>query len=238
MHKSGTTLVSQILHHSGINMVDDLDESMSYDGGNKYERQSILHLNMDILGVSDYQVVDLAVPAELTVTEEQQRRIEDIVSTCGEKYENWGFKDPRTCLVYPLWERALPEHKLIIVYRHPSQLWARFAGHSLRGSFKVPFSAWQYLSRWYEHNINILDYLRDTSREHVVLSYNKLMTEDREYDRLQEFVGYDLVDRRRKDLYRSRDCDYPVLKALDKLLKLKRGHDIHGVMDMLESHRG
>lgn len=40
MHKSGTTLVSQILHHSGIPMGDGFDENVTYDGGNKYERES------------------------------------------------------------------------------------------------------------------------------------------------------------------------------------------------------
>jgi hypothetical protein len=45
MHKSGTTLVSEILHHSGINMGDDIDEHVSYDRGNKYEHESTLGLN-------------------------------------------------------------------------------------------------------------------------------------------------------------------------------------------------
>ncbi len=37
MHKSGTTLVAEMLHKSGINM-GDFDESVSYDIGNQYER--------------------------------------------------------------------------------------------------------------------------------------------------------------------------------------------------------
>ena len=37
MHKSGTTLISQILHHSGVNMGGaEIETSRSYDEGNKY----------------------------------------------------------------------------------------------------------------------------------------------------------------------------------------------------------
>lgn len=237
MHKSGTTLVSQILHHSGVNMDDDLDESVSYDKGNKYERQSILHLNMDILGVNDYQVIDLAAPERPEASAEQRARMDRIVADCVDRYEDWGFKDPRACLVYPLWDEALPEHKIIVVYRHPSQLWKRFAGHSLLGSYKMPFSAWKYLNRWYEHNMNIIDYLKSTPHEYLVLSYTELMSSDDEFARLQGFVDCELVDRRRKDLFRSRNGSNLLLRVAERMLKMKRGHSVEEVLVQLDAFR-
>ena len=56
MHKSGTTLVSQMLHQSGINM-GDFDPLVSYDRGNQYERESALQLDMDIMRAKDDQVL-------------------------------------------------------------------------------------------------------------------------------------------------------------------------------------
>ena len=48
MHKSGTTLVSQMLHQSGIAMVSDVDDR-SYDQGNHFERLSTNMLNKQLL---------------------------------------------------------------------------------------------------------------------------------------------------------------------------------------------
>ena len=48
MHKSGTTLVSQTLHASGINM-GDFDSSLTYDTNNKFERHNTQELNRDML---------------------------------------------------------------------------------------------------------------------------------------------------------------------------------------------
>lgn len=237
MHKSGTTLVSQILHHSGINMVDDLDESVSYDQGNKYERQSALHLDMDILGVRGYGIIDLAAPERLVATAEQRARMAEIIDGCASRYSDWGFKDPRACLAYPLWRELLPEHKLIVVYRPAAQLWSRFADHSFLGSYKKPSSAWRYLCRWYEHNTAVLAHLADTSCGYLVLSYTELMTDDREFDRLQSFVGRDLSDRRRKDLFRGQDRTYSLLQAADWWLKRRQGMGSRDVMDRLDAYR-
>jgi len=218
-------------------MVDDLDESISYDKGNKYERQTILHLNMEILGVRDYQVIDLAAPTRLEISADQQARMNRIVKDNAARYGDWGFKDPRTCLVYPLWSKSLPEHKVIVVYRHPSQLWKRFAGHSLLGSYKMPFSAWKYMIRWHEHNMNILRYLRSTSCEYLVLSYSELMQSDEEFERLQRFVGRKLVDRRRKDLFRSRNRANLLLMVAERMLKWNRGLSVDEILARLDEYR-
>src|SRR5262245_61853891 len=126
MHKSGTTLVSQILHDSGINMGEDFDAKVSYDEGNKYERETALALNLDILKVGNYRIIDLPNPDELQLTPQQRLCMREIIQNCNSRYTDWGFKDPRTTLVYPLWVSELPEHKLIAIYRTPEEIWPRF----------------------------------------------------------------------------------------------------------------
>jgi hypothetical protein len=238
MHKSGTTLVAQILHHSGVNMVDDLDENVSYDQGNKYERQSVLRINMDILGLPNYEVIGLEAPSAIGATPDQRRRMEDIVTACAESYGDWGFKDPRTCLTYPLWADVLPEHKIIAVYREPGQLAKHFVSpHPLR-AYRAPATTWRYINRWYEYNMMIIKHLNMSSRGHLMLSYNELMRGDREFDRLQAFVGRELVDRRRKDLYRGRDAGNSLFRACDWLLKRRRGRSTSDVMALLGRLRG
>jgi len=99
MHKSGTTLIAQILHHSGVNM-GEIDDSVSYDSGNKYERHSTLQLNEDILGQGSVNSIELTAPDMLSLSDSQRERMRQIIASNEAKYNgNWRFKEPRTCLV-------------------------------------------------------------------------------------------------------------------------------------------
>jgi len=58
MHKSGTTLISQILHKSGINM-GEFNEDVSYDQGNQHERPAAQKINREILKCGDAHSLDV-----------------------------------------------------------------------------------------------------------------------------------------------------------------------------------
>jgi hypothetical protein len=202
MHKSGTTLVSQILHHSGIHM-GEIDPNIGYDRGNQYERESTRDINEEILGSQDRLSIDIAAPAQLTMTSAQRGRMQALIETCSREHSDWGFKDPRTTLVYPLWAEVLPQHKLIVVYRALDELWQRYRPklHRRYRDFKV---AHKLAQRWYEHNLNILKILQGTPMDTLALEFGQLMHSQAEFERFQAFVGRPLVDQRRSDLYRHR----------------------------------
>ena len=236
MHKSGTTLVSQILHHSGINM-GEFDESVSYDKGNKYERQSTLDLDMDILGTDSYEVLDLRRPDAPDLSPTHRSRMREIIQDCEERFRDWGFKDPRSALIYQLWREELPQHKIIAVFRDPAQVWPRFKWHGRR-KYHTNFSrADSYLQRWWEHNANILRFLRETEMDFLVIDYHKLMTTDDEFQRLQDFVGRPLQDRRKPELYRSKARRDLFIRYADLMLRLRRGQTSHALMRELDWFR-
>ena len=58
MHKSGTTLLSQVLHHSGIDM-GEIPDGVSYDKGNKYEDQESFHINMELIRAPDDEIEEI-----------------------------------------------------------------------------------------------------------------------------------------------------------------------------------
>lgn len=204
MHKSGTTLISQVLHHSGINM-GEFDASVSYDYGNKYERQSTLRLNEDILGQRDVNSIHLVAPKDLTLSDEHLKRMRQVVDENNLVYGyNWGFKDPRTCLVYPLWASELPDHKMIAIYRNPYELWLRYRPRKLTSRYLKFFLAPELLARWFEYNTNILTFLREAVADCLLLEYQQLMMSQKEFDRLQDFVNVKLNDQRQMGLYRHR----------------------------------
>ncbi len=202
MHKSGTTLLSQILHHSGINM-GDFDEGISYDRGNKYERQTVLNLDMRILGTTDFGVLDLHSSRRPDLSEGVWTEMRKIIADGEALGGDWGFKDPRNVLVYDLWKKELPEHRIIATYREPSEVWPRFKW-GFKRSYRNFRRADEYLTIWQDHNLNLINILEKSTSDYLLLSYRDLMTDDRAFEKLQEFVGRDLEDRRRSGLYRSK----------------------------------
>ncbi|RLC76275.1 MAG: hypothetical protein DRJ03_19985 [Chloroflexi bacterium] len=237
MHKSGTTLVAEMLHHSGVNMGDAISVGVSYDRGNKYERETTLRLDMDILGAQEFSVLHLTMPPTLYLTEAQRTRMREIIQICNNRYTHWGFKDPRASLVYPLWAEELPEHKLIAIYRSPEEIWPRFRYNGARYFYTNPRRAWAFISRWCEHNANILSYLHHSTMDCLVLNYQALMTTQAEFDRLQAFVGFPVDDRRKPDLYRSRTQTYPTLQVVAWLIGKQTGWTPERIIEQFETLR-
>ena len=237
MHKSGTTLVSQILHRSGISMGEHFDAGVSYDHGNKYEREAVLGLNMAILDAGGYGVLGMGAERGTEMTFEQRELMRAVIRDCGARHDDWGFKDPRTALTYGLWREELPEHKVVAIFREPSQVWPRFKWRGRRKYLANFLYAQDYLNRWYEHNANILAFLESGASEALVLGYHELMTSDAEFDRLRRFVGRDLDDQRRPGLYRSKHPTDVFIRYADRRLRGREGRGSGDVMAELAAWR-
>jgi hypothetical protein len=234
MHKSGTTLVSQILHHSGISM-GEIDTQWDYDSANKYEDQEFLHLNMELIRALDYEVLYVPPPEDLTATTEQRERTRRLLAERSARHADWGFKDPRTTLAYPLWAEELPEHRIIAVWRPPEEIWPRFAAPGPPLWHEEPKRAWNFVLRWCEHNRLMVDSLRATRRDYFLMNYGDFMTGDAALRRLEEFVGRPLDDQRRKDLYRGKRKRYPSYEIAKRLVKWRTGNDPDEVTRELRS---
>jgi hypothetical protein len=238
MHKSGTTLISQILHHSGINMGENLDVHLSYDRGNKYERETAVNLNKEILRINNGNQSSINLdPAGIQPTESQRTRIREVIRNCNEIHPHWGFKDPRTALTYPFWASELPEHKIITIFRSPAEIWPRFLYRRWYHSFKNPYSAWTLMRGWSRYNTKILSYLENTRMDFLVLSYREFITGDVEFNRLQEFIGRKLNDQRQKSLYRSRNESHRLLKMAAWLVYKQTGDRPEAIIKAFEALR-
>jgi hypothetical protein len=233
MHKSGTTLVSQILHHGGIDM-GRIDQDVSYDRGNKYEDPESLALNMELIRAPDTEVLYVPAPDPPMATDAQQERMRRFIAERSAKHADWGFKDPRTVLVYPLWERELPEHRIIGVWRAPEEIWPRFAAPGLRLLHQEPKRAWHYVLRWCEHNERLLDVVRRAPERSLLLHYRDFMTGTAGFDRLQRFVGRELPDQRRASLYRGKRRRYPSYEVAKALVRMRTGRDPDPLVRELE----
>lgn len=234
MHKSGTTLIAEILHHSGIRMVDDTDTELGYDTGNKYERSSTKQLNHDILGSEGTHSLEVPQPRQLSSTPDQRARMQQLVRQLDAPQTDWGFKDPRTCITYPLWASVLPPHRLIVVYRSPQEVWQHYRKSSTRRRFSLTMNP---LEGWCAYNELILGYLKQTAMPFVVLNYELFMTTQPEFDRLRQFIGRRLDDRRKMDLYRSKPSASVAAKALWLMNRLQTGDKPERLARQIETHR-
>lgn len=201
MHKSGTTLVSECLHHSGIPMVEDGNATANYDGGQKWEREatkSFNHLMLGSAGAHSIAVGGRRVSDAGLALEGLMRGLGVALSAA---HPTWGFKDPRTCLTYEAWARVLPNHRLIAVYRDPWTVLAHYRKQAEPDS--RTFDAGQVLARWCEYNHAIIHYVTHSTKPALVLRYENLMRSHDEFQRLETFIGKPLRDMRNPALMRS-----------------------------------
>jgi len=230
MHKSGTTLVSRLLHESGIHM-GDFDQQLDYGAGNKFERMEAQAANMKIIDgllvdsltyfVRRYSEpnVDSAghprnrdseayVRKQALATRLAEPGVRDLVrpviDACEHRHADWGFKDPRTCLTYPVWRDCLPEHRLIVVYRGLGQVLERS-----RARVRHPIRALRVLQNWAFYNQRILEIVESTEYPCLVLRYEQLMAADGGLKILSDFVGRPVKDARERRLYRTRSTTGP-----------------------------
>lgn len=233
MHKSGTTMLSQILHDSGINM-GDFDETKKYDEGNKYERLETHDLNIEILGTK-YMEHSLNVSEVVkdfsAVSPEILQKLKDFIRTTDAKYNEWGFKDPRTCLTYSIWKDVLPSHKIVAVYRHPSELWSHYRRQKFWHLIKYISICWKSMNAWYVYNREVLNILKATAEPFFLAEYNQFMLKPEIFKSLCEFTQTALKDSRNSSMYRSKQHSDFLFRLILWLHKTVLGHDIMGLYE-------
>jgi len=236
MHKSGTTLIARTLHLSGINM-GDFDDAVSYDKGNKYEREDTLRFNMDMLGckLSDLSqsVVQIADPQSI-LNHQIINSMKQFIITTDSKYTNWGFKDPRSCLTYSIWKAIIPDHRLIAVFRHPLELWHHYRPKHFRDKKVSLYICFNALKAWYVYNFEILKYLRASNDSTIVLDYGDFMASEMPLQNLNRFTGISLLDCRKPELYRNSMQKNAVYRVIGWLHRRLFSRDLHALYDELK----
>ncbi|MBC2836153.1 sulfotransferase family protein [Paragemmobacter straminiformis] len=199
MHKSGTTLLSQMLDASGIGMIEGVD-SRSYDQGNHFERLSTNGLNKRLLGCGEANSLRVITP--YAAGPDHADRIAEaraLASEIAAPGGDWGFKDPRSCLTHAFWAEALPDLRVICVYRSAASVRRHYTA---RKHLSVSRGA-RALRAWYLYNHGMLAAYDSTApARRILLNYETLLTDDAELRRLQAFVGRPLQDSRRPALNR------------------------------------
>jgi hypothetical protein len=160
MHRSGTSLCSHLLSALGVDMADDIGVNFGNDRGH-WERREIVEFHDRILGRfnRDYfgQFHDFALPvawwADPRVAQIRREIVAFLEQRMGEGY--FGFKDPRTVRLMPMWHQIFNELKLapkvVLCLRNPAQV-----ARSLHARDGLDPANGEY--RWLVHMIDFFRY--------------------------------------------------------------------------------
>ena len=124
MHRSGTSLVAELVHRWGA-FVGHPDELLAADEQNiqgYWEYEDLVHFNNELLVSLE---ANWFIPphnethiAQLLQHEGYRRKAEHLVETM-EEHPIWLWKDPRLSLLLPFWQQIWDDVAYIIVLRHP-----------------------------------------------------------------------------------------------------------------------
>lgn len=128
MHRSGTSALAGALHSGGVKMGDEetfIPRPSPENPRGFYEDIRFRRLNDKLLEKSGYVVkrwgIELPPISDGFLLRRRRRRL---IRQCGAS-GHWGWKDPRTCLVFDTWLRELEKAgllgrtRILFIHRHP-----------------------------------------------------------------------------------------------------------------------
>ena len=139
--RSGTSLVAGVLNTNGIDMGDSGAAHMALNPHGYVEDGRFSTINDELIHRANGNVVSppLVWTVKQLLTVERHRyldRLLEAVDVRNSGGTDWGFKDPRTALAWPLYESvwdAFPDPHLIFTHRNPTG-----NAKSIDGAFKMP----------------------------------------------------------------------------------------------------
>jgi glycosyltransferase involved in cell wall biosynthesis len=179
MHRSGTSMVGGMLSAAGIRMGNRLIRADRANPRGYFEDADIVdfhgRLFRDALPGAQGPHVDWGVvegrELDQATLERHLAEARQLAADRAGDGGRWGFKDPRTSMVLPLWDRAIDDARYLLVYRFPWEV----ADSMQRGGAEVFRLNPGYAYRaWLEYNRALLDFFEANRERCVLVSTNAL----------------------------------------------------------------
>lgn len=206
MHRSGTSLITNWLFHCGLQVGESL---VGANEGNKkghYEDVEFLRLHEEILAANGYPTTGLIHHKPIEISEYQLEKLKAVLEVKERHFDQWGWKEPRTCLFLDTYRQLIPGAKYLVIirdyaavvnsllkrdfdlidkkYRHRSFFtslkWKVFRKARKRAAYYRQYAAY-YLKVWIDYNEHILHMLQNLpAKDYLVINYTMLERKDRE----------------------------------------------------------
>jgi SAM-dependent methyltransferase len=175
MHRSGTSLCMDLLRALGVRLDDDLIPGDANNEPGYFESREIVDFNDGILrtvGATWHTVFSLSIPggwADDPALLPAKKALRDLITRKAVNGPGtWGFKDPRTAVLLPLYEQVFAEcglrPKYILCIRDP-----RAVARSLKKRDQLPPLLSELL--WLDYTMSAVQLLGE--RLQAIVSYEK-----------------------------------------------------------------
>lgn len=175
MHRSGTSLIAQLISKWGAFMGDELMPATEFNREGHWEYQPLVEFHEKMLeeNVSSwYAPVNIPSTDELIKTYGEEARL--LVAKMDQSGKDWCWKDPRMPIFLDFWQRILTGRQVnyVIVYRHPFRVASSLFK---RDKFPAALSA----SLWELSSLIIFKHLSE-SKLYTILDYEKVINNPKE----------------------------------------------------------
>lgn len=118
-HRSGTSLLAQLLAAAGLFMGDRLMGATEANPHGHVEDLDVVEIHDQILADNGWtwQVDEDFIPV---VNADLEERLSTLLACRRDRGGAWGVKDPRICLFLPLWKHLAPDARILITFRSPA----------------------------------------------------------------------------------------------------------------------
>jgi hypothetical protein len=180
MHRSGTSVTMNLLNTFGVALSDDLMEPTEHNARGYFESREIFRLHDEIFATigMTWRTSSLVIPLaknwwRAAPVQSLKAELSNIVQRELERHDGpWGFKDPRTSRLLPLWLELVEElgldPRFVLATRNPNDVAKSLF---LRDQID-PIDA-EIL--WLEHNADAVLSLR--SRIDAIVDYSRWMSD-------------------------------------------------------------
>jgi len=223
IHRSGTSLVSRILNLLGVYLGPQeriLPPAPDNPKG-FWEHHPIMALNDEILARlgGSWHEPPAFPPGWETAPQlaDLRQRARAILQEDFATAELWGWKDPRTCLTLPFWQRLLPPMRYVICVRNPVDV-ARSLEHRNNFSFEKGTRLWlTYMASALRHT---------AGQPRLFVFYEDLMEDwSKEIKRLADFLGRQNVTK-----------DKAVQSSIQEFIELELQHYRTSLVDVIDEY--
>ncbi len=170
MSRSGTSALTRVLGLAGVHLGRGLAEERGRDNPSGYwEFPPFRQINESILKRFDGS---WAHPPALPPGWEMDPILDDLYHCASTELEGfsghrlWGWKDPRTSITLPFWNRVLPHQKFVICVRNPVSV-----ANSIVKRNRLPVET--ALDLWFEYNVAAL--VNTDPARRVIVHYESLL---------------------------------------------------------------
>jgi hypothetical protein len=117
MHRSGTSLITNWLHKCGLQVGDDLLGADTGNDNGHFEDLDFLNSHKALLKARRLSDNGFTANPLKPLSYEENDKLKDIISYKNGFNQEWGWKDPRTCLFLDVYNELIPDAFYFVVQR-------------------------------------------------------------------------------------------------------------------------